>query len=151
MVLLCVWTAAACQRQPAGPEAVYRCFYQALLEKDWDTAVERLAPEVVERLRQTGRRMARLLGRAEIDPLELMLRSASAELVQPLQAVEVIRRGEATAVLQVTAGPCREGQKCAVSDVTARWHDGSWVLVPRMPPLLGGATRADNQAEKEAP
>lgn len=151
VALLLAW-ATACQPQPpADPEAAYRSFYQALQDKDWDTAVACLAPEVVDRLRQTGRRMARLLGRADIEPLELMLLNASAEMVQPLRSVEVIKRGEATAVLEVTAGPCREDQKCAVSEVTARRQDGSWVLAPRMPPLLRGASRAEPEPGKEAP
>lgn len=146
------WVGLACQsRQPTGPEETYRAFYRAIQEKDWDTVVALLAPEVVERLQRTGRRMARLQEHEEIEPLEYMLLNVSADFARPLRSVEVVSREEGVAVLEITAGLCQGDKKCSVSEVTMRRHAGGWVLSPQVPPLLRGGHRPERDAERDEP
>jgi hypothetical protein len=82
-----------------------------------------------------GGRLKKFIGSPR-DPLTVFLRGATADAVSPLRRVEVVSREEGRAVLKVTAGPCGEGEKCLVSQVSMRMEDKRWVISPQLPSLF---------------
>lgn len=133
--VLLVWSAAACREGsglPCTPEQAYYAFYQALTERDWDTAVQYLSADTLEAFRHLGGRLKRFIG-SQRDPLTVYLRGANADAVSPLRRVEVVSRDAGRAVLKVTAGPCGEGENCLVSRVNLRMEGNRWVICPKLP------------------
>jgi hypothetical protein len=116
------------------PEETYRAFHRALAEEDWDRAVTFLAPEIVERIRDMGARLAKLKG-VDIDPLDYILQNASAK-VPVLRSLKVASRQEGNVVLEISAEPCDKEGQCTVSRTTVRRHEGRWVLEPEVPTEL---------------
>ena len=133
--ILLVVTPAACSEPPDTPEGAYVSFYQALTERDWDTAARYLSSETLDAFRLVGGRLKKFIGSPK-DPLTVFLRGATADVVSPLRRVEVVSREEGRAVLKVTAGPCGEGEKCLVSQVSLRRENQRWVICPQLPALF---------------
>jgi hypothetical protein len=125
---------SACSEPPDTPEGAYVAFYQALTDRDWDTAVRYLSTETLDAFRRVGGRLKKFTG-SQKDPLTVFLRGATADAVSPLRRVEVVSREKGVAVLRVTAGPCGEGEKCLVSQVDLRREDNRWVICPKLPAL----------------
>lgn len=132
--ILLVISVAACQEVPNTPEGSYIAFYQALTDRDWDTAVRYLSAETLDAFRNVGGRLKKFIG-SQKDPLTVFLRGATADAVSPLRRVEVVSREKGMAVLKVTAGPCGEGEKCLVSQVNLRRENNRWVICPKLPAL----------------
>lgn len=140
LAILLTVIAACSEPDPTTPEGAYRAFHQAVVERDWDRAMTFLPAEHLETFRQVGRRLAKAVGK-EGDPLDFFLRGIRGQPMVPLRTVEVISRGEQTAVLRITAGDCqKEGSadSCSVSEVTLRHKASGWQLEPEMPELLNG-------------
>jgi hypothetical protein len=133
--MLLVVALAACSEPPDTPEGAYVTFYQALTERDWDTAVLYLSSDTLAAFRRVGGRLKKFIGSPQ-DPLTVFLRGATADAVSPLRRVEVVSREEGRAVLKVTAGPCGEGEKCLVSQVNLHRENNRWVISPQLPSLL---------------
>ncbi|MFC1655146.1 hypothetical protein ACFL2F_05005, partial [Myxococcota bacterium] len=133
--ILIVFLAAACHEEPNTPEGSYYAFYQALTERDWDTAVQYLSADTLEAFRHVGGRLKRFVG-SQKDPLTVFLRGTTADAVRPLRRVEVVSREAGRAVLKVTAGPCGEGEQCLVSQVNLRKEGNRWVICPKLPSLF---------------
>lgn len=127
---------AACSEPPDTPEGAYIAFYQALTERDWDTAALYLSADTLDAFRRVGGRLKKFIGSPR-DPLTVFLRGATADAVSPLRRVEVVSREEGRAVLKVTAGPCGEGEKCSVSQVSLSKENQRWVICPQLPSLFG--------------
>jgi hypothetical protein len=125
----------ACSEPPNTPEGAYIAFYQALTERDWDTAVLYLSSDTLDAFRRVGGRLKKFIGSPR-DPLTVFLRGATADAISPLRRVEVVSREEGRVVLKVTAGPCGEGEKCLVSQVNMRMEDKRWVISPQLPSLF---------------
>ena len=144
MVGLCLVAGSGCSGPNVDtPEEAYRVFHQAVVEQDWDRAATFLPPETLDTFRQVGSRLAKVVGK-QGDSLDFFLRGVRGHAVVPLRAIEVVSRGDRTAVLRVTAGPCKsdEGAKqCSVSEVSLRRDVQGWVLQPEMPELLSGGGR----------
>jgi hypothetical protein len=138
---LCLAAGSGCSGPPADtPENTYRGFYQAVVDQDWDRAAAFLPEETLETFRRVGGRLAKAVGR-QGDPLDFFLRGVRGHPIVPLRSVEVVSRGEQTAVLRVTAGPCGsegDSNQCSVSEVRLRREERGWVVEPEMPELLSG-------------
>jgi hypothetical protein len=138
--VLLAWSAAACHQAPDTPEGAYYAFYQALTERDWDTAVQYLSADTLEAFRRVGGRLKKFTG-SQRDPLAVYLRGATADAISPLRRVEVVSRESGRVTLRVTAGPCGEGETCLVSQVDVGKEGGRWVIRPKLPTTLQkGAT-----------
>ena len=139
VVCLLVWPGCSGSKTDS-PEATYREFRQALLENDWDRAVKFLPDETLETFRRVGARLSKAIGqKGDADPLHFFLRSSSAKVVPLLRSVEVVSRGDQTALLKVTA--CtkdKETVQCSDFEVKLRRAAKGWVLDPEMPELLSG-------------
>jgi len=133
--ILLVLALTACSEPPDTPEGAYIAFYQALTERDWDTAILYLSSDTLEAFRRVGGRLKQFVGSPQ-DPLTVFLRGATADAVSPLRRVEVVSREEGRAVLKVTAGPCGEGESCLVSQVDLRRENNRWVINPQLPSLF---------------
>jgi len=139
-ILLATATATCSGPDLNTPEGTYRAFHQAVVEGDWDRAVSFLPAEDLETFRRVGRRLAKAVGK-QGDPLDLFLRGVRGHPVVPLRQVQVVSRGDQTAVLRIVAGECDqdgENSPCSVSEVTLRRGTGGWQLQPEMPALLKG-------------
>ncbi len=138
--ILLAWSAAAalaaaCQPVSDTPEGAYYAFYQALTERDWDTAVQYLSADTLDAFRRIGGRLKRFTG-SRREPLAVYLRGATADAVSPLRRVAVVSREAGRATLEVTAGPCGEGETCRVSRVDLIKEAKRWVISPKLPGLL---------------
>jgi hypothetical protein len=132
--ILLVFALAACSEPPNTPVGAYIAFYQSVIEKDWDRAVQYLSTDTLDAFRHVGGRLKKFIG-SKKDPMTVFLRGIDSKVAYPLRQVEVVSREEGRAVLKVTAGPCGEGEKCFVNQVDMRMEDRRWVISPKLPAL----------------
>ena len=122
------------------PDGAYRAFHQAVVDEDWDQVVTFFQQKHIEDFRRVGRQLGKAVGQ-EGDPMYFFLRGVQGQAAVPLRAVEVVSRGDQTATLRITAGPCKKDGKpeqCSVSEVTLRRIDNGWLLEPEMPVMFSG-------------
>jgi hypothetical protein len=115
------------------PEEVYRGFYQALAEKNWDRALGFLSRESQDAI---ARQKTFLNGVIDGDEVRrAFFPVAHADVLVPLKSIDVISRDRDGVTIEVRAGSCTQNGPC-ISTVKLLSEDGRYVIAPQLPANL---------------
>jgi hypothetical protein len=114
----------------SSPEEVYREFYAAIAEHNWDKALMYLSHEAQDAIVHQRTLLNKALGGEESNSVFTPM--LQAEVLVPLRTIEVISRGADGATIEVRAGSCDKGEPC-MSRVEISLEGGRYVIAPRLP------------------
>ncbi len=145
--IFAVLASGCADRAPQTPEEVYRTFYNAAAEADWDAAATMLDPQVLDMFRDVGARLSAMV-KFKGAPLDFFLQQVKGERATPLRKVEVIDRRDGVVTLKVTAGECGPDEACSIKNVKLIRRQGRWLVSPRLPQLLGSPAAEKKESAK---
>ena len=129
------------QHSPQSPQAAYQAFYDAVLAGKENEAASWFAPEHLDMFRRVGEQINRLLGE-EGNGLKIFFKGARWDVQAPLRKLAILSQDQGQdkneTLLEVSAGDCRPGQPCSVSQVHLRRLAQRWVIVPEIPEIMRG-------------
>jgi hypothetical protein len=134
LVVLVVLLGTSCTRvDVSSPEKVYRDFYKAVAEKDWDRAFGHLSPEARDVIVRQRTLLKKAIGDDEVR--SALFLEQHADMITPLKTIDVVSREADEVTIEIRVGSCDQNEPC-VSTVKLRLEGGRYVIAPHLPANL---------------